>query len=442
MRQSSTLRYATRIGLSFFSAALMLLPGGQAMAATSQITQVVVTTAPQEIESGVMSQRITLQLRNAAGERELLDSELSGTRIAVATSSASGAFFDTATASRSAVDFPFKAGSANRSLYYKDTEPGRHSLSFRVYGGGFSPDKEVAASQLITITPVSSEGGDGVEPDPVVNPGDDGSSNDEEDSNTKPPILEPIMKLDPLVSHSAGGTLTVKGSIEHIPEEISLRLLLLNIDGVEVSRKAITSRGSDIELGNISLPATLTPGKYTVRVEAIRPTVDSDEVAYAVETVVQVTSVAPDQEPVTPPKPEEPVPPVDSTPPAAPVVYEPLDITMKPLATVATASLPVAGALKSVASTATPSSSIAAVVRSAVTNSQPTSRSAELDDRVTPEKSIELKTEDSKDEKGVALQSSQQGWRIFGTPWYWWGVGAATLYGGWLGVRRLLSSDA
>lgn len=112
-------------------------------AATSAITHISFTTQPQTVAPHGVSDVISIQLQNAAGEEEKLDETGHLTFIS---SSATGEFLGS---TGKPVTTTMSKGTANRSFYYRDTTEGTHTIRVTVSTG--SPEKSWEATQVITV---------------------------------------------------------------------------------------------------------------------------------------------------------------------------------------------------------------------------------------------------------------------------------------------------
>lgn len=115
-------------------------------AATDAITKVVVTTKAQQIAKNTASAVITLQTQNTNGEAEKVSET---TDVGVTSSSSSGEFSSNATSWKAVGTLVMSTNSANRSVYYKDSAEGTHTLTFTVTGR--TSGKKWVTTHIITV---------------------------------------------------------------------------------------------------------------------------------------------------------------------------------------------------------------------------------------------------------------------------------------------------
>ncbi|NLA43200.1 hypothetical protein GX865_03570 [Candidatus Saccharibacteria bacterium] len=382
---------------------LVILPA-QVLAGT--LPELAVSTPSGQL---LAMDRYKISLKLSLNDTSLQDDQVLD--VSLSSSSDSGLFFEGETASES---IELVSATVNRlitglDIYYKDTSIGLKTLNFSISAAGLSG-------------PIEASG--------------------EVDIKGSPDIL---LQLAPFAdTHTNLDPIVAMGSIKNLPEDSSVRAILLNSDGVEKVRLDVDSRGDNIELFKMPLPSDLKSGNYTVRLELFKPGLNPEVVLRTVNQSVQVKLgpsvdnpvVSPTPEPVEPPHEPEPAPAlVDS------VKYEELKIELPPLSTLATVKNPAAGAVKVLGSN---SGVYATGVAGAAIAAEPSGKASSPadsnspDDKSVTEQSIKLK---SGNKNSVAIQPSKQGWQIFGAPWYWWGIGGASMYGVWIGARRFLQRE-
>lgn len=410
------------LGASFLTLALVLSPVQSVYAATANITQIVAISSVQQIVADTVSAAITLQLQNSSSKAETLTS--SGTRLAMSSSSSTGIFYDTSAGTAPRTDTFFSSGNANRSVYYKDTTPGAHTLTFTLQGGELV--QPLTTSQQITITAPEV-----VEPPAEEDPVPPINDPKEEPIDTEPETPStPVATLKEFAQpHSTKDPVTVVGTLEHIPAEAAVRVTLKNADNQEVIGGDVVASGTDVELAKLDLPADIANGAYTLEltvrhaeVEVVSP--------QRVTLLVDIPAPEPPAEPAPAPAPTPTPKPV----PIAVLPEPPLSlIESQPLPTLSTqfsqpAMLSATKSRNFVVAATTSQRTVATKADVGEFETEPTASS---------EQSISLK--ESKVEEAPVVEPSQEGWKLLGAPWYWWGGGAALLYGAWSGVRRLIS---
>ncbi|HEY4511937.1 MAG TPA: lamin tail domain-containing protein [Candidatus Paceibacterota bacterium] len=132
---------------------LVGLSGITAFAATDVITKITVTTPTQHIAKNAVSTALTVQTQNAVGEAEKVSET---TDMSVISSSSSGEFSSNASTWKSVTTLVMSTNSANRTVYYKDSADGAHTLTFTAKGR--TSGKEWTTTQIITVGTISDQG--------------------------------------------------------------------------------------------------------------------------------------------------------------------------------------------------------------------------------------------------------------------------------------------
>jgi hypothetical protein len=102
---------------------LMVFVPLSAQAITSNIAGIVFTTDPRSVDPELLSEAMTIQVQNASGSEEKLDSTAD---VTFNSSSATGEFLGS---TGKTVTKTMNSGSANKTFYYRDTTAGAHIIT-------------------------------------------------------------------------------------------------------------------------------------------------------------------------------------------------------------------------------------------------------------------------------------------------------------------------
>lgn len=397
MRQFWQPHYSKVIGFAVFSVGLALLPGSQTYAKTPSASTVVVTPDVLEVARYTMSPAIVLQFLDSAGAPTALTSDVV---VSAESPSTNGQFFS-APEGEPNNNFTVAAGASEISLYYKDSAAGKYPVVFTISG---STIENKTVEHLITVKDANA----------VI-----------DEFKTPHTTTEPI---------------TVRGTLQYIPAEARVMVTLKNSDGKEVQSAEVTERGENIELAKLSPPTGGTNGSYSVELNITR---HSEAVVAARSTPIEI-QVQPTP-PVSPnPSPSDSPPPVTQEPTLPAIKSEPPIETIEPISKLSLSSSfsrPIIATSSSarnfISAAGQPSSSVVAA-RSSSDKDDDDTQSSDIRGVKDSEQSITLQS--PSDDKAV-VEASEEGWRIFGAPWYWWGGGTAALYGAWFSVRRLVGGS-
>jgi hypothetical protein len=379
-------------GAALLASMLSVVSSTGVLAASGQVQEVLVSSPVQTIEAGTRSEVIKITFTRADTVLPL-PSSAEG-KVTAQSTSATGRFYEVKDSTEPLTDNTREvaAGVESVELYYEDSSVGEYELTF-TYTPNFD-GTELSAKQNIQIKAKE-----------VV-------------------VSEPKLELQPFSAPHTdrNAPITVFGAIAHVPEGAEVTLELINAAGEVRASQSVGVREVNGKLADISLPKDIANGTYTVRLSAKA----SVEDVLPVDTPLTIT-LTPLSLPLTPTSPPlvEPEKPVISKPP-----LKTLESATPTLSTAFSTPRTLASARSeafvAAASQKTPKSAISAQSMGATEDSEV----------LGTEKTISLKG----DPEEPVLEATEEGWKVMGAPWYWWGVGGTAMYGGWFGLRRWLQS--
>lgn len=135
---------------ALFIQPLVALDVPSAFAATSNIAKLVFTNPPISVEQNIVTNQLTVQVQNVSSAAESLDT--AATKLKLSSTSTGGQFSSNGTSGwTSAPSFTMASGSSSRSFYYKDSNPGTHTLTATATDSAGTPYSWTAATQQVIV---------------------------------------------------------------------------------------------------------------------------------------------------------------------------------------------------------------------------------------------------------------------------------------------------
>lgn len=388
-------RMINLFGAALLASMLSVVSSTGVLAASGQVQEVLVSSPVQTIEAGTRSEVIKITFTRADTVLPL-PSSAEG-KVTAKSTSATGRFYEAKDSTEPLTDNTREvaAGAESVGLFYEDSSPDEHTLTF-TYTSNLG-ESTLSTQQSIQV----------------------------KTKEVVPPVVpEPKLELQPFSAPHTDrdAPITVFGTIAHMPEGAIVTLELINAAGENRASRSLDAQEVNGKLADISLPKDIANGTYTVRLSA-----KADGKTVRTVQVSLTIALAPLSLPLTPTSPPlvEPEKPVISKPP-----LKTLESATPTLSTAFSTPRTLASARSeafvAAASQKTPKSAISAQSMGATEDSEV----------LGTEKTISLKG----DPEEPVLEATEEGWKVMGAPWYWWGVGGTAVYGGWFGLRRWLQS--